>query len=392
MKKKKEDSPTEDKKVAKKDSISTLIADLNKAYGKEVIGFASENPDTVKIPTRNPAFDYVSGGGVPVNRIIEFAGNESSTKTLHAIWAAIEFQLTDWETITPKSIKQVKYLKEKISNKDGTSTVVNTIKEIVPSISGTSPIAKRVAYVDTEGTFDKKWAEYQGLDLQGLIYMCPDKLSQAVDVAEALLSDEDICLVIFDSLSAMGADAEMDASMENEQMALNARFWNKAVRKFQAAINRNPNNVVTLICINTIYSKVGVMFGNPEETKNGTGLKFAKSLSMRFNALKEIKDTKTGECVGRNFSIRNLKNKTSRPFLNSEFYLSYVNTEYVKAGHLDYANSILSLAQQYGIIERAGAWFTYEKIRVQGFESLKDSIESVPGLLEEIAEKVYLQF
>jgi protein RecA len=391
MKNKKKEVVVEEKSP-KKDSIISLISDLNKAYGKEVIGFASENPETVKIPTKNPSFDYVSGGGVPVNRIIEFAGNESSTKTLHAIWAAREFQQTDWATKSPSAIKQIKYLKEKVSNKDGTATIVNTIKDVIPTLSGTSPTAKRVAYVDTEGTFDKKWAEHQGLDLQGLIYMCPDKLSQAVDVAEALLSDEDICLVIFDSLSAMGADAEMDASMENEQMALNARFWNKAIRKFQAAINRNPNNVVTLICINTIYSKVGVMFGSPEETKNGTGLKFAKSLSMRFNALKEVKDPKTGEIVGRNFSIRNLKNKTSRPFLNTDFYLSYVNTDYLKAGHLDYANSLLALAQQYGIIDRAGAWFTYDTIRVQGFESLKDCIEKTPGLIDEITEKVYLQF
>lgn len=366
--------------------VAELIKTLNAAYGKAVLGTAASMTTVKKIPLRNPAFDYISGGGIPVNRITELIGLESSTKTLHALWACAAFQKVDWDTQTEESITSVKYEKKELKNKDGSTTFFYEVKETSPKKAK----VKQVAFIDLEGTFDRTWAEKQGIDLKGLIYFCPDSASQAVDVADALLRDSSISLVVIDSLSAVGSDAEVDASMENEQMAINARFWNKAVRKFQAAINANPDNDITLICINTLYNKVGMVFGNPETPKNGTGLKLAKSLSVRFTALKEIKKKVDGfeRVIGRNYNLKCLKNKTSRPFMDSSFFLCNYTHEGLKEGSIDFNEAILSLATELGIINRAGAWYSYDKIKGQGFEGFRQKAEET-GVFQEIVDQVY---
>lgn len=391
-------------------AVGKLISELTKAYGKPVIYSASDVPAVMKIPSGNPAFDYVSGGGFPVNRITELIGAEASTKSLHTYLALIAFQKTDWsEVITPGAIRSIEWRRvsasvkaaakkpkkgEKAAVEDAPSEAsAITFTEVgkVTAVRGVrDPVVKRVALIDTEGTFDPAWAARWGVDLEGLLHVVPETLAQGVDIADALLRDPEISLVVIDSMSAVGAAAEVDNSMEDEQMALNARFWNKAVRKFQAALNANPSKHVSLIMVNTLTNKVGFVLGNPETPKNGTGIKYAKSLSIQFRGGK-IHET-DGEQEGRMFHLKNLKSKVGQPFREFSFFYSLSDTGSMKANTIDITGAIVELAVYFKLVERSGAWYSYGDFKQSGLEKFKAALQANPSVIEELKKKVYARF
>lgn len=380
-----------------KSSVNGLLQDLAKTFGKGVVMPASDLPSVRRIKSVIPMYNFISGGGFPINRIIEHYGDYSSLKSYTAYDALGRFQKYDWANGEENAVMSVDWKKVVVpvgKKSDGLEMVMYEYvshklrRGYVPK---KELKIKRGALVDVEGTYDPEWGEMLGIDNKALLYIAPDTMSEAVDTTEALLCNEDISLVVFDSFSAAGADAETDASMENEQMAINARFWNKAMRKFQAAMNRNPSRDITLIIINSAYEKVGFVMGDPEKVKNGVQLKLAKSLSIRFRALKEHvgKDEDENEItVGRNISIKCMKNKTARPFLAANFYFSFINQGDQKAGRTDVDGQIVELAIRFGLVERAGAWYQYGKLKVQGSGEFQKQCVAT-GEIKKLSEEVY---
>ena len=319
-------------------AVKELMKSLNKKFGYDAIAPASTVPNVSKVLTGIPAVDYVSDGGVPINRISEYYGTYSSCKS-YAMYKTIKaFQTYCFEDMTQFSEKP--------------------------------KLKKKVVLIDIEGTYTPSWGDKMGISNDDLIYICPDSLSQAVDVAVALLLDDEISLVCMDGIASVGADAEADESMEKHQMGVNARFWNKAFRNLQVAMNRSDHG--TLLVINSHYDKIGVAFGNPEKLKSGNQLTLSKSMSLRFEGLSPVKKKIDGADViaGRNVKVENKKNKTGIPFKTSKFYFSYVTDDYMEANTTDVEDQVVELALDLGLVKRSGAYFSVgEEKKVQGFEN-----------------------
>lgn len=347
-------------------SLKETIAALNKKMGAGTIVSASMAPEIYKMPSSLPAINYLSYGGIPVNRIIEFVGPFSSLKSWTAYDYIGRFQRMDWSNKVMDAFTSFEYTGK------GAEIEIKSAKTRRGYKPSNTPIAKRVALIDIEGTYTPSWGKKFGIDNAGLIRVQPDRLSQAVDVACALLAEEDVSLVVLDSMSIIGADDEIDSSMESHQMGSGARFWNKAMRKMQSAMNSNPNKVVTLIMINSVYSKVGFVMGDPTTIKNGDQLKLSKSLSIMFKKLKEITGEHEGVkdvLLGVNISVKCLKNKVGQLGRTSNFFYSYVETPTTNANTPDIYNQLIDLAVKYEIIVRKGAWYNYKDVKVSGMEN-----------------------
>ena len=376
-------------------TLNDTLTALTKRYGKVVVKSASDLAPARRIRSEVPAYDYVSGGGYAVNRIIEHYGDYSSLKSYMAYIGIGKFQKYDWANDVPDVIKGVSFKSSKSKSKDASLEDL-----MLKEISGVSlkrgykplkkPRVKRCVLIDIEGTYDKAWGEKLGIDNEALLYLQPGSLNQAVDIAIALLSDDNISLVVIDSMVAIGADAETDKSMEDNQMSVNALFWNRATRNLQAAINRNPENDITLICMNGYYDKVGVSFGNPEQVKNGKQFSLAKSVSVRFTPLKEIKvDDVT---VGRNISLKNKKNKGGRQYMDVTLYFSYIDDGSVKAGTTDVTNQLIELGLKFEIIDRKGSTYSYKDFSAVGMEKFKTKLEEDTETISNLKEEVYAKF
>ena len=314
--------------------LDELLTKLGKAFGKHSICLGSDIPPPRQIETGSFGFDYVTGGGVPINRITELVGKEHSTKTLHALLAAAAFQKHNWGTVK-------------------------------------NPIAKKVAWIDTEHTFTKEWATKHGVDNKNLIYSQPASLEDAGDIMNALLAQEDVSLVVFDSMAAVGAKDEIDKSLSDEaKMANNARFWNRAIRCAQSSLNKNNKRDTTLIVVNGMYEKVGLVFGDPSVTKNGNQLKYAKSMSVKFYAQKPKVSKIDGEeaIFGTQVSFECLKNKMSKPFKKAEAFYSLNDSSGIPYGTFDNESSMLELLCRNGIISKKASWYLYQEIKEQGGE------------------------
>lgn len=377
------------------DEVLGLMNNLNAAYKKPVLLTASSTPPVFKIPTGSPGLDYISTGGIPINRITEFIGKDASTKTYHALLAVKAFQKASWEGKVPilNAIKSVEYTPVKMDGGD----IFMAVKKVNPTRRRTKPVMKRVAFVDIEGTFDKNWAAKIGVDLDGLLLFQPETMAQAVDVMQTLMMDSSICLVIVDSISAVGADAETDSSMENEQMSLNARFWNKAFRKMQAALNKNEENFTTMIVINTYYSKVGFVMGNPDTPKNGSGLKHAKALSIGFFAsAKQIKikipGVKEEQVIGKHITVSCSKSKVGVPFKRATFFFPSADTEEDQAGVINQLEACLELAPVLEAVEKSGAFIKYKDHKAQQGQAKFMAYLEKEGLVQEFIDYVYSKF
>jgi len=314
-------------------ALSTALEQIEKQFG---VGSVMRLGDAQKIDvetvsTGSVSLDLALGGGIPKGRIIEIYGPESSGKT----------------TVTLHIIAEVQ--------KEG----------------GTA------AFVDAEHALDPQYAKKLGVDTASLLISQPDNGEQALEITETLVRSSAVDLVVVDSVAALTPRAEIEGDMGDSHMGLQARLMSQALRKLTAIINKSNT---TVIFINQIRMKIGVMFGNPETTTGGNALKFYSSVRMDIRRIGQIK---VGEdIVGNHTRVKVVKNKVAPPFQKAEFDIMY-NKGISKSG------DVLDLAVKYGIVGKAGAWFDYDGGKIgQGREASKTYLEENPKVFAEIDKKV----
>lgn len=314
-------------------ALSLAVDQIEKQFGKgSIMHLDGDNKiDVETIPTGSVSLDLALGGGIPKGRIIEVYGPESSGKTTLTLHAVAEVQ------------------------KSG----------------GTA------AFVDAEHALDPAYAKRLGVDIEKLLVSQPDSGEQALEIVETLVRSNAVDLVVVDSVAALVPQAEIEGDMGDSHMGLQARLMSQALRKLTSIISRSK---CTVIFINQLRMKIGVMFGNPETTTGGNALKFYASVRLDIRRTSQIK---TGEeIIGNRVRVKVVKNKVAPPFRQAEFDIMYnqgISTE----------GDILDLATQKGIVEKAGAWFAYGGENIaQGREAAKQYLKDNPKVLKEIDKKV----
>ncbi|MGE5312975.1 MAG: recombinase RecA [Acidobacteriota bacterium] len=324
--KKEADSVVEDGKMK---ALGLAVEQITKQFGDGSIMKLGEahKVDVELIPSGALSLDLALGGGYPKGRVIEIYGPESSGKT----------------TLTLHAIAEVQ-------RKGGTA-----------------------AFIDAEHALDPAYAKKLGVDTANLLVSQPDNGEQALEIAETLVRSNAVDLVVVDSVAALVPQAEIEGDMGDSHMGLQARLMSQALRKLTGIINKSK---ATVIFINQIRMKIGVMFGNPETTTGGNALKFYASQRIDIRRIGQIK---VGEdIIGNRTKIKVVKNKIAPPFRTAEFDIMY-NEGISKTG------DVLDLAVQYGIVGKSGAWFDYKDGKIgQGREATKQYLKDNPKVLEEI--------
>ena len=287
--------------------------------------------DIELLPSGALSLDLALGGGYPKGRIIEVYGPESSGKTTLTLHAIAEIQ------------------------KQG----------------GTA------AFIDAEHALDPAYAKKLGVDTDNLLVSQPDNGEQALEIAETLVRSNAVDLVVIDSVAALVPQAEIDGDMGDSHMGLQARLMSQALRKLTGIISKSKT---TVIFINQIRMKIGVMFGNPETTTGGNALKFYASVRLDIRRIGQLK---VGEdIIGNRTKVKVVKNKIAPPFRTAEFDIMY-NEGISRTG------DVLDLAVLHGIVGKAGAWFDYKDAKIgQGREATKIYLNDEPKLLAEIEKAV----
>lgn len=323
--------PAED--AGKKQALDLAIAQITKQFGDGSIMKLGESQkiDVELLPSGSLSLDLALGGGYPKGRIIEIYGPESSGKTTLALHAIAEIQ------------------------KEG----------------------GQAAFIDAEHALDPAYAKKIGVDTDNLFISQPDNGEQALEICETLVRSGAVDLIVVDSVAALVPQAEIDGDMGDAQMGLQARLMSQAMRKLTGIISKSK---ATVIFINQIRMKIGVMFGNPETTTGGNALKFYASVRMDIRRIGQIKE---GENIsGNRTKVKIVKNKIAAPFRTAEFDIMY-NEGISKVG------DVLDLAIQKGILDKAGAFLKYNGETIaQGREAAKSLLKENPELLEEIDRKV----
>lgn len=306
---------------------------INKQFGDGAIRRLGDTQtvDVELVSSGSLSLDLALGGGYPKGRIIEVYGPESSGKTTLTLHAIAEIQ------------------------KQG----------------GTA------AFIDAEHALDPAYARKLGVDTDNLLVSQPDNGEQALEIAETLVRSSAVDLVVVDSVAALVPQAEIDGDMGDSHMGLQARLMSQALRKLTGIINKSKT---TVIFINQIRMKIGVMFGNPETTTGGNALKFYASVRLDIRRTGQIKEGE--EIIGNRTKVKVVKNKIAPPFRVAEFDIMY-NEGISRAG------DVLDLAVQHGIVGKAGAWFDYNDAKIgQGRDTTKKYLQENPKVLEEIEKKV----
>lgn len=315
--------------------IDSVIMDIKKELSEDVVIDVDKIPEIPRIPTRSPVIGYIFGaGGTPEGRIIELYGPESSGKTLVAQNIMADFQ------------------------KEG----------------------KFVAMVDAEFSFDAKFAKIQRLDVS------PDKFKlfqpncgeDAFTIVEKLAESGQVSCITVDSIAALVPTAEMNAEMTDQQMGAQARMIGKGLRKIAGICSKNK---CTIIFINQLRMKIGVMFGNPETTPGGNALKFWASIRCEVRKGEKDEGEKDEDAIGIKARIKNVKNKTSVPFRKGEIFISFKDGIDVYGEYVDFAVSM-------EIIKKGGAWFTVGEERIQGRKNVIETLKNNEALFNEIKSKV----
>ncbi len=318
---------------AKKRALESAIAQIEKRFGKgSVMTFSSEAIKNIEtIPTGSLTLDMAIGiGGIPKGRVIEIYGPESSGKT----------------TLTLHMIAE--------AQKQGGKAV----------------------FIDAEHAFDPKYAKSIGIDLEDLIISQPDYGEQALEIAETLIRSGVVSIVVIDSVAALVPKAELEGDIEDSNIGLHARLMSKAMRVLKGAVNKSNTS---LVLINQIREKVGVMFGNPETTTGGRAIKFFADLRLEVRK-SDIKDS--GERIGSRVRVKVVKNKLAPPFKEAEFDILY-------GEGISQAGEILDLGEKFGFIKKSGAWYSYGDQKIgQGREKAKEFLKENPDIYEELKEKI----
>lgn len=316
-------------------ALKLALDKIEKDFGKGSIMRLGDKTsvDCECIPTGALALDIALGiGGVPRGRIIEIYGPESSGKTTLA-------------------------------------------QHIVANCQKKGGIA---AYIDAEHALDPEYAKNLGVDIEQLLISQPDTGEQALEITEELVRSGAIDVIVIDSVAALVPKAEIEKAMEDQQMGLQARLMSKALRKLTAIVAKTNT---TVIFINQLRQKIGIMFGNPETTTGGNALKYYASVRLDIRRCDSVKN-KDNEDIGNRVRVKVAKNKVAPPFRTAEFDIIY-------GKGICALGNIIDVAVNFGIIKKAGAWFSYNDEKLgQGREKAKEFLEQNPDVLAEIEGKV----
>jgi len=320
---------------AKLKALQLTLDKLDKAYGKGTVMKMSDAAvvDVDAIPSGSLGLDIALGvGGYPRGRVIEIYGPESSGKTTLTLHAIAEAQKA-------------------------------------------GGIA---AFIDAEHAFDRFYAEKLNVDIDNLIISQPDNGEQALEIADNLIRSGAIDIVVVDSVAALTPKSEIEGEMGDSKMGLHARLMSQALRKLTASISKTN---CTVIFINQLREKIGVMFGNPETTTGGNALKFYASVRLDIRRSTQIKDS-NGDVMGNKTRVKVVKNKVAPPFKTAEFDIMY-------GEGVSKVGEILDVAVDKGIVKKSGSWFSYEDTKLgQGRDAVKLVIKDNPELFEELEDKI----
>ena len=316
-------------------ALDAAISQIEKQYGKGAVmklGDPANQMNVETIPTGSLSLDIALGlGGIPKGRIVEIYGPESSGKT----------------TVTLHMIAEVQ--------KCG-------------GIAG---------FIDAEHALDPVYAKNIGVDIDNLYISQPDNGEQALEITETMVRSGAIDIVVVDSVAALVPKAEIDGDMGDSHVGLQARLMSQALRKLTAVISKSN---CTVVFINQLREKVGVMFGNPETTTGGRALKFYSSVRLDVRRIESLKQG--GEVIGNRTRVKVVKNKVAPPFKEAEFDIMFgegISTE----------GDILDLAAENNIVNKSGAWYAYEGNKIgQGRENAKQYLKDNPQVCAEIERRV----
>lgn len=331
----KEDAAAKELREGKDKALKMALDKIEKDFGKGSImrlgDKSSVNVDC--IPTGALALDIALGvGGVPRGRVIEIYGPESSGKTTLA-------------------------------------------QHIVAEAQKKGGIA---AFVDAEHALDPEYAKNLGVNVDELLISQPDTGEQALEIAEELVRSGAIDVIVIDSVAALVPKAEIEKAMDEQQMGLQARLMSKALRKLTGIVGKTNT---TVIFINQLRQKIGVMYGNPETTTGGNALKYYASVRLDIRRFDSVKN-KEGEDIGNRVRVKVVKNKVAPPFRTAEFDIVY-------GKGICALGNVLDVAVNMEIVKKAGAWFSYNEEKLgQGRDKSKEFLDEHPEILKEIEQKV----
>ena len=322
-------------KESKLKALQLTLDKLDKTYGK---GTVMKMGDAVveeleSISSGSLTLDHALGvGGYPKGRVVEIYGPESSGKTTLTLHAIAECQKA-------------------------------------------GGIA---AFIDAEHAFDRYYAQNLGVDIDELIISQPDNGEQALEITDNLIRSGAIDIIVIDSVAALTPKSEIEGEMGDSKMGLHARLMSQALRKLTSNISKTK---CTVMFINQLREKIGVMFGNPETTTGGNALKFYASIRLDIRRSTQIKDT-NGNVLGNKTRVKVVKNKVAPPFKLSEFDIMY-------SKGISKMGEIIDLGVEYGIIDKSGSWFSYGETKLgQGRDSVKAILTDNPDLCDELEEKI----
>jgi len=321
---------------SKRKAIEMAISTIEKQFGKGAILTMTEESidrEIEVIPSGSVSLDLALGvGGYPRGRVVEIYGPESSGKT----------------TLTLHAVAQIQRL------------------------GGVA------AFIDAEHALDMGYARKLGVKVEDLLVSQPDTGEQALEIADVLLRSGAVDLVVIDSVAALVPRAEIEGEMGDQHMGLQARLMSQALRKITGTVSKSNT---TVVFINQIRMKIGVMFGNPETTSGGNALKFYSSVRLDVRRIAAIKEGE--EVVGSRTRVKVVKNKVAPPFRQAEFDILYNEG-------ISYEGDLLDLGVDAGAVEKSGAWFSFEEERIgQGRENARRFLKENPDARERLAEKVY---
>lgn len=334
----KESKDNKDSREAKNKTLENAMYQIQKQFGKgAIMRLGSQEAEEIPaIPTASLSLDIALGvGGIPRGRVTEIYGPESSGKTTLALHVIAETQ-----------------------KRGGVA-----------------------AFIDAEHALDTTYATQLGVNIDDLLVSQPDYGEQALEIAEVLIRSGAVDVIVIDSVAALVPKAEIDGNVGDQHVGLQARLMSHALRKFTSVLKRSNT---ALIFINQIRMKIGVMFGNPETTPGGNALKFYSSVRLDIRRIATIKDGQ--EAVGSRTKVKVVKNKVAPPFKTAEFDIVY-------GEGISRVGDILDLASEMDIVEKSGAWYSYNGERIgQGRENVKVFLKDNPAITDDIEHKVRLGY
>lgn len=320
---------------SKNKALQLVLDKMDKTYGKGTVmrmGDSAIDIEVGVIPSGSLGLDIALGiGGYPRGRVVEIYGPESSGKTTLTLHAIAEAQKA----------------------------------------------GGLAAFIDAEHAFDRSYAQKLGIDVENLIISQPDNGEQALEIADNLIRSGAIDIIVIDSVAALTPKAEIEGEMGDSKMGLQARLMSQALRKLTGTISKTK---CTVIFINQLREKIGIMFGNPETTTGGNALKFYSSVRLDIRRVSQIKTA--DEVAGNHVRVKVVKNKVAPPFRQAEFDIMF-------GEGISKVGEILDVGVEKGIVQKSGSWYSYGETKLgQGRDAVKELLKDNPELSEELEEKI----